>query len=79
MREPFSFYRRTGRFRSEPAHGRVQVSSRLPAGAHRLRVYVALPRQQPVISTVDTDLRAGSSPLLRISIDRQQKLAVTVE
>jgi hypothetical protein len=79
VREQFSFYRKTGRFRSEPSAGRVQVTSDLPAGATRLRVYVAPPNQQPIVSTVDADLRGGTSPLLRIRIDRQKNLSVTVE
>ena len=79
VREQFSFYKRLSRFRSEPSAGRVQVTSRLPGGTHRLRVYVALPRQQPVVSTLDADLRGGTSPLLRIHIDRQKKLSVTIE
>jgi hypothetical protein len=77
--ESFSFYKKTGRFRSAPSAGRVQVTGHLPAGPARLRVYVAPPGQQPVVSTVDADLRGGTSPLLRIRIDRQKKLSVTVE
>ena len=79
VRESFSFYQRTGRFRSEPRAGRVQVTPQVDSGPTRLRVYVALPNQQPVVSTVDADLRGGSAPLLRIHFDRQKKLTVTVE
>ena len=55
------------------------MTPQVDPGPTRLRVYVALPNQQPVVSTVDADLRAGSAPLLRIHIDRQKKLTVTVE
>jgi len=57
----------------------VQVTPQVDSGPTRLRVYVALPNQQPVVSTVDADLRGGSAPLLRIHFDRQKKLTVTVE
>jgi predicted Ser/Thr protein kinase len=77
--EPFRFYRRTGVFRSQPEAGRIEASRQLPPGATTLRVYVALPKRAPVVTTVQAQLAGGSSRLLKLHFDSSARLSVSLQ
>jgi serine/threonine-protein kinase len=79
LNEPYRFYKRTGLFRSEPKAGTIQAGRHVPSGTVSLRVYVSLPKQSPVTKTIEAQLPASSTRLLKIHIDRSAQLAVAVE
>ncbi len=77
--EPFHFFKRTGLFRNLPEAGRIEASRQVAAGATTLRIYVALPKQAPVVKTIEVQLAAGSTRILRIHFDKAGQLAASVE
>ncbi|HXT21003.1 MAG TPA: hypothetical protein VN923_09650 [Thermoanaerobaculia bacterium] len=77
--EPFHFYKRTGLFRNQPEAGRIEASRQLPAGAAKLRVYVALPKRPPVVATVDAQLAGGSTRVLKVHFDQSARLTVNLQ
>ena len=77
--EPFRFYKRTGLFRNQPESGRIEASRQLQAGATTLRVYVALPKRPPVVTTVQAQLAGGASRLLKLHFDQSAKLSVSLQ
>jgi serine/threonine protein kinase/tetratricopeptide (TPR) repeat protein len=76
--EPFEFYKRSG-LRREPKAGRIEASRELAAGRQTLRIYVAPPGRQPIVRTIDVQLRGGGSHLLRIHLDAAGNLAAALE
>ena len=78
LSEPFEFYKRSG-LRREPKAGRVEASREIPAGPVTLRIYVALPRRQPVVRTLQAQIPGGSSPVLRIHFSAAGELTAGLE
>ena len=77
--EPFRFYKRTGLFRNQPESGRIEASRQLQAGATTLRVYVALPKRPPVVTTVQAQLVGGTSRVLKLHFDQSARLSVSLQ
>ena len=77
--EPFKFYKHTGLFRNEPKAGRIDAARQVPAGNETLRIYVALPKRAPVVKTLDVQLAAGSTHVLKIYFDKSAQIAATLQ
>jgi serine/threonine-protein kinase len=77
--ERFAFYKRSGFFRNEPKAGRIEAGVHLPPGPTELRVYVALPREPPVVRRLEARLGGGSTQTLRIRFDRSKQLELAIE
>ncbi len=77
--EPFRFYKRTGLFRNQPSSGQIDASRQLQPGATTLRVYVALPKRAPVVTTVQAQLAGGTTRLLKLHFDQSARLSVSLQ
>jgi serine/threonine protein kinase len=77
--EPFRFYKRTGLFRNQPEAGRIEAARQLPAGSTTLRIYVALPKRPPTVTTVDANLAGGTTRLLKIHFDKSAQISAALQ
>ena len=79
MNQQFRFGKRSGLLRKKTGGGRLEAKRRLDAGDTELRVYVTLPGRAAARRTLDVELPAGASRVLRILIGKDGEPSVQLD